>query len=228
MLEFLRQLAPRHPDALRPASPLRRMAAPGVSDATGAAHDAVADDRLAGVPAADEAGPPRLAPAPAPSPETGPLPPTVRAATALTRPAAPGPAAPGAQPRPAGHPLEAATGTAFLEDAPAAPPPAAMSMADRSVAIARGRRAGAVPAAATAAPVIPRALAVAAPISPATVARFAQERGAPATAPTIHLSIDRIEVRAPAPPRAPAAPSKPKPVREPQSLGDYLKGKVAP
>ena len=61
------------------------------------------------------------------------------------------------------------------------------------------------------------------PLSGSTVARL-ETAAATSTPPTIHLHIDRIEVRAAARPAAPS-PTRPRAVPEPQSLHDYLQGK---
>lgn len=70
-------------------------------------------------------------------------------------------------------------------------------------------------------PIATRPPAAVAPLSADTVAHAARERSEP---PAIHISIDRIEVRAaPQPPKP--APSRPRPAPQVPSLHDYLRGK---
>ena len=222
MLDFLRQLAPRQADALQPASPLRRMAGPAaIADGIEAPDGPMPEqDETADRPGIDTLPPVanRQSPVAVEAPRaTLPLQPrqvapadrlrgeanaTAQASTA--EPAATRPQSPGSvSPIHIVEPLFAA-----VDDIRQTPQTDAAASAQAS----------ANPSA---------AFADAAPISPATVARFVQERAAPAPPPAIHVSIDRIDVRARAVAPAPAAP-KPRVARESQSLHDYLRGKAAP
>ncbi|KAF1709701.1 hypothetical protein CSC71_10685 [Pseudoxanthomonas sangjuensis] len=226
MPDFLRQPAPRQADALQPASPLRPMAWPGPAaamdgiepqdGATMHAHDEAAD--RPGVPAlpptahrqSPVAGEPPLAALPSQPRQVAPAH-RLRGETNATAQASTAePAAARLQsPRIATAPVRVAEPPfAAIDDVrqplQADPPAIARPSADPA-GIA----------------------AVAAPISPATVARFVQEHASPAPPPAIHVSIDRIDVRARSAAPSPAA-SRPRAMREPQSLHDYLRGKATP
>lgn len=229
MLDFLRQLAPRRPEALQPASPLRRLAAPGVPDMADPEADAGAWTRAAAAAASDAASP---GPAPALSPPLeGTKPhralhePPGRAASPVVR--IPAPEARSSAVR---HPQRSGQ-AASSRDRTATGNPVAMAPLAERPAIDPDRRAPSARAAAVTgqpAPALPRPPVVAAPVSHATVARFAQEHNVPAAPPAIHVSIDRIDVRAPPASRTAPPPPRAKPAREPQSLHEYLQGKVAP
>lgn len=236
MLHFLRMLAPRHGDALRSASPVRRIAAAAWPVDDGA--PVVVDDRAAApgaltattAPLRDEAAADTTAARG--SPDVGP--PTLRADGA--NPGAPrGESAPDG---PRGVPAPAKRVERDLEPVPRAVPPrdataspkapprrsldavrstAASDEAPRApfAATPRAERTAAAPAAS----------APAAPISPFTVSLSAA-RAAPAAPPTIHVTIDRIEVRAPSTPVPTTRPARPRPSPPSPSLHDYLRGKA--
>lgn len=89
-----------------------------------------------------------------------------------------------------------------------------------------------VPRASTAAPANPAATAspirsAAVPTHAAPLSRQAIDaRVQPVAArpPVIHVTIDRIDIRAPAAPARPAVPARPQPVAPSVSLTDYLRG----
>lgn len=62
------------------------------------------------------------------------------------------------------------------------------------------------------------------PLSPHTVSLLA-DRDGPAAPAGIHISIDRIEVRAPVAPAPAATPARPRASDDAHSLRDYLQGK---
>lgn len=223
MLDFLRQLAPRQADALQPASPLRRMAGPATvvdgieaQDNPMSAHDEVAyRPGVRPLPPIVDRQPPIAGEAPR---ATLRLQPEHVAhadwlhgeANATTQPLPVEPAA--AHPD---SPGSMAPPTHAIEPLFAPSDDLRQPLLTDAAAIAQ----------ASANP--PAVFTVAAPISPATVTRFVQEHASPAPPPAIHVSIDRIEVRARTTAPAPA-PSKPRVARESQSLHDYLRGKAAP
>lgn len=246
MLDFLRLLTPRHADALQPVSPLRRLAGmsiDAVADADAAtmglptAHDGVPEERRS------DHGPDDALLRPSSTrprrnvvetePEASGYMPMQDVGTDRTpMPASVHRKADGMDTQPnrisraigqvddtrqhtplSRHDVmnrDATTPTALHSHLPRPP------SVETPVAVLRAARSpGLRPAIDT-------------PISPATVAMYAPERAAPPPPPEIHVSIDRIEVRAPAVPKA--APQRPRPRQapEPQSLHDYLRGKSAP
>jgi len=234
MLDFLRSLAPRQVNALRPAAPLRASAS-AMPDA-GWGADAVqaeteADALLSQAPAMDD--PRTRAPrvpddaidAPQSGPGVEPAQPRNARGMRATRDDA------GITGRSAIATPAAIDGTSSTRSpasqGPTSPPSAFAMRSDAPLQSARLHRAdtGGNPEDARpgAAPAIPGA-----PLSAATVAMVAPEAAASAP-PAIHISIDRIDVRA-APASAPAhsAPPRPRPAVEPQSLHDYLRRKPSP
>jgi len=234
MLDFLRSLAPRQANALRPAAPLRASAS-AMPDA-GLGADAVqaeteADALLSQAPAMDDSQTraPRTPDDAIDAPQPG-------SGVELTQPrnargmrATRDEASITGRSAIAALPAVDGTSSAF---SPASPgptsPPSVFAMRSdaplQPVHLYRvdtggnpeDARPGAVP-------VIPGA-----PLSAATVAMAAPD--AAASAPqAIHISIDRIDVRAaPAPTPAHSAPPRPRPAVEPQSLHDYLRRKPSP
>ena len=193
MLDFLRLLAPRHGNALRPASLLHRLEQPGAGDFDEATQSSVVrraaqqttsvrPERIGAVVES-----PRASPATQASP-----PPSNRADTH-------------AQPdRTAAAPKVEAS---VAQSAHRSSPRADLQHAPSQRNAARESD--------------PQQPSITAPLSPASVALHA----APATsnpAPTIHVSIDRIEVRTPAPATKPKA-TKPR-MLPTQPLRDYLRG----
>jgi hypothetical protein len=67
-------------------------------------------------------------------------------------------------------------------------------------------------------------LAVSQPLSQSAI--DARQSPAPAARPTIHVTIDRIEVRTPAVPSRAVQPTKARPASPSVPLADYLRGKV--
>ncbi len=228
MLDFLRQLAPRNAEALRSASPLRRLATTegpfdGSADVSaGSAFSRPGGSQTSAAPAATH--PTRS--------EAAPRSPTTHGEASEQQRAATPPLAEIA------YPAAAVRAGAEVVVAPAF----AGSDRDPTQAVERqplvgGPRDGAEPrlAESLASPPSPSPAPVElvetarpssrtlAPLSNATVA-LAQERSVVAAPPAIHVTIDRIEVRAP----AQASKSAPRPTRSSpttQSLHDYLRQK---
>ena len=211
MLEFLRLLTPRHGDALRPASPVRR-AASMLPDEIGNGWDAGSDVAAHATPMhGDEPPPATSQPQPVePTPERGqqqtPMDPSrpalARSTTLVATTASPHTRLPP-------HPAQ------FIE--PADVPRPTLSPLSRSPVIARRIDAtGPMPSTA--------ASSTNAPLSPASVALLAAAPAHASAPPALHINIDRIEVRAPAPaPKHAATRSRAAPAT--QSLSDYLGGR---
>jgi hypothetical protein len=216
MLDYLRLLAPRHGDALRPASLVRRLTntTPGGAmeggDA-GAGAETETDHEEA--PGSDQ--PRRVSSIPshlATSNHDGP-----HLMTDLQRSRG----EPSAQtnaisPRPAPAPAakDAIQPTAVEPSAPRRALPLQPAPFIEAMPQRRGIQAQA--------PALARP--VTAPLSPEVAAWLAAKPVQAAQGPTIHVSIDRIEVRAPAAPAKPA-PSRPRTSPPTQSLADYLRGR---
>lgn len=228
MLDFLRQLAPGHPAALRPALPLRALAGPR-ADASHARPDADAPE----VPQAAPPSQPPVHAAAAPRAMARLHPDTARSHAPGVPASSPGDAvatpvaAAVALPRDAPPATARAAATSHRDDGAAAQhtTPAARQE-PRPAAAGPARRTA--PRAGTSAPWRPQAPAVpvrtGGPLSAQAVFLHA-ERDSAATPAGIHISIDRIEVRAPAaPPPAPTA-ARPRASGDAHSLQDYLQGK---
>ncbi|MDH5833679.1 hypothetical protein [Luteimonas kalidii] len=230
MSGFLRRLSPRHADALRPAAPLRALAS-GPAEPAIQAREGLAEASLVDVanhiPAhtADIATSARAASTNDPARTTATAP-------AHYTPEAPGPSA-AATSRPMAQPLQPAPAR---PDAPGFDAPVNEAL-ERPGFDAHGQATPPAPStpmvlsrtpepasrASLPSPIDVRPpLHASPPLSASTVARLdtAATTSAP---PTIHLHIDRIEVRAAARPASPA-PVRPRAVPEPQSLHDYLHG----
>lgn len=240
MLDFLRLLAPNHTDALRPASALRRPAAgdtqplePAPSlDAIGpelmpplhtAPRPRAEDTEIASLamPTPSQSGTPDRAHHMLPSPSRmdvparvqrtdppisdSPMSPDIRADASDATPAMlhaevsrqPTPTAATAPATPYTRPADSTQGFVRSD--------ATSDRVDRTATR-------------------DRAATSKAPLSPTTVALYAapsDERDA--TPPAIHVTIDRIEVRAPTKDHRPA-PAKRREATATQTLGDYLRG----
>ncbi|TYT23827.1 hypothetical protein FZO89_16555 [Luteimonas viscosa] len=233
MSGFLRRLSPRHADALRPAAPLRALATDRAAPMLATPEDpADVMDRDAVAPAAAHAvgietpSRPTATNASSRNPVTGP---------AHVMSVAPGPSVDASAPGQWVEPVRAAP-TGFR--APGFDAVTNGSAHERTAIEAHTGSALPRPPAPTAFPrmsdsapraplsssidVRPQAHAPP-PLSASTVARL-ETASATSTPPTIHLHIDRIEVRAAARPAA-APPTRPRARPEPQSLHDYLHGK---
>ncbi|MGY1409201.1 MULTISPECIES: hypothetical protein [unclassified Luteimonas] len=229
MSDFLRLLAPRHADALRPAAPLRALAAPIAPMADMQASTGEPEAPGIAAPRLDTAKS-RTAGMQVEHPRADALPHGTRGRIAATDSA---PIIPGVARHPAvdAMPLEspalprndkagAQDALALRSVAPAIQP----APHDHStIGPPPAQRARAAPPAP-----LPRSMPeqLAAPLSATTVALLAPAM-APAAPPAIHISIDRIEVRAPAQP-AKQPPPRPRVVPEPQNLHDYLRRKPSP
>lgn len=209
MLDFLRLLSPRHGDALRPATPLRRMTGvmesgegPAVPAQPDTAHsDASSKARPAHGPTAG-VGPAKIM-SPIDATDIHSDPDTTSALRATTT---------GEKPL---RRASAEPGVVRPHRTRALPLPEASGSADHEVVDTPLVAPAHIP---RVAPVTP-----AAPLSMSVMAQLPPER--PASPPSIHISIDRIEVRAPRPAPSPAA-SAPRRAAPSQPLGDYLRGKA--
>lgn len=227
MLDFLRLMTPRHSDALRPASPLRRATSMAV-EGEGFGDAPIFPDMASPMPGE---GPQAQASTPWPSTPAATSSIVDEASSAATKPSprivsalpnegtAVSPSAATIRPLPAD--------SAPLSSLHAAPP------AVLSPPLATpGHPAPAFAPIPTVAPSRPTVSAFVAemdrplmdrPLSATALARFTPnlEKAPP---PAIHVSIDRIEVRAPSPP-AKAAANRTRPATSIPSLADYLRGR---
>jgi len=235
MLSFLRSLAPRHGDALRSASPVRRFAKAAwpADDGTSTAFDERVEVSAARPPtsastrdehpmsATERTSSPQAAPSRTVTVEeksgasagTTRTPGTIPAATKFAEVA-------DAMLKPTGLRRDAPP---FLET-----PARRHRDLETSVAASADVPHGSVDAAprtehTTSAP---SPVARTAPISPITVSLSAP-RTTPAVPPAIHVTIDRIEVRAPAVATPTPRPTRPRPAPPSPSLHDYLRGKAS-
>ena len=209
MLEFLRLLTPRHADALRPASPVRR-AASILPDVMGNRWDAGSDVAAHAAPMHGDEPPPATSQPQSvePTPERGqpqalmdPSRPVLARSTTLVAT----PASPHARLPP--HPAQ-------LVEPVEVPRPA--SLPASPVLARRIDATGSMPSTV--------ASSTNAPLSPASVALLAAAPAHASAPPALHINIDRIEVRAPAPaPKHAATRSRAAPAT--QSLSDYLGGR---
>lgn len=234
MLDFLRSLAPRQANALRPAAPLRASASamPDAELGGDAPHaDAEAGALQPQAPAMDAATrTPRFTGDAIDTPRSGSdteraQPRHARGMRATTDEAR----IPGRSVVAAALPAVNGTSSAFppASQGPTSPLSAFAMRSDAPLQSAHLHRidAGANPEDARrgAAPAIPGA-----PLSAATVAMVFPDAAASAP-PAIHISIDRIDVRTARAPAHPAQPQpRPRPAVEPQSLHDYLRRKPSP
>lgn len=209
MLEFLRLLTPRHADALRPASPVRRVAWM-LPDEIGNRWDAESDAAAYAMPMhGDEPSQATSQPQPVePMPERGqphalmgpPRPAPARPATLVATTASPHTRLPP-------HPAQIIEPADAPRPAPLPPSPVLARRIDAT---------GPMPSTV--------ASSTNAPLSPASVALLAAAPAHASASPAIHVNIDRIEVRAPAPaPKHAATRSRATPAT--QSLSDYLGGR---
>ena len=237
MLDFLRMLAPQHTDALRPASALRR---PAVSDAQSietspslldagsqpmpplqrARTPGAADSTEAhgAMQASTDIGLQKRAPQPAPAPACFKAPERNQLTATSSD----------------DFPLSLNQRAAAADDTPSFLPPASNRSRNPSAANSNAHSQPA-PLTQTIARSEPtadrfdrkttrdRAATSQAPLSPTTVALYASSSSERDAAPAIHVTIDRIEVRAPATGNR-AAPSKRREAAATQTLGDYLRG----
>ncbi|WP_202842482.1 hypothetical protein [Luteimonas saliphila] len=233
MSGFLRRLSPRHADALRPAAPLRALASDRAEPPLSAPEDpADVMDRDTVAPAAAHAvgieTPSRTTAtnASARSPVTGP---------AHVMSVASGPSVNAPTPGQWAEPVRAAptrsrapefdavtNGSAYERTAIEAHTGSALPQPPAPTAFPQ--TSDPTPRAPLSSPIDVRPQAHAPPpLSASTVARL-ETAAAASTPPTIHLHIDRIEVRAAARPATPPK-TRPRALPEPQSLHDYLQGK---
>jgi hypothetical protein len=233
MSGFLRRLSPRHADALRPAAPLRALASDR-AEPTLATSEEPADvmDRHVVAPSAAHAvgietpSRPTATNASARNPVAGPAHVMSVAPGLSVEASAPGQwvepvraapkgfRAPGFDAVTNGSAHERTAVEAHTGSAPPRP----------SAPTAFPRTSDSAPRAPLSSPIDVRPQAHAPPpLSASTVARL-ETAAATSTPPTIHLHIDRIEVRTATRPAAPSKP-RPRPVPEPQNLHDYLHGK---
>ncbi len=212
MLDFLRLLSPRHSDALRPAAPLRRVA--GVREA-GEGPVVPARPDTAHSDAPSNAAPPH-----GPTAEVGRskvMPPFDAAAlhSEVDTTSAPRATTTGERPLRRSSVESGVVRPQHMRMPQSLPLPEAFRPADHEVVDTPLAMPAPVP---RLAPAIPTS-----PLSMSVMAQLPSER--PASPPAIHISIDRIEVRAPrTAPKPIAAMSRAQPSLQP--LGDYLRGKA--
>ncbi|WP_026107591.1 hypothetical protein [Dyella ginsengisoli] len=226
MPDFLRLLTPRHHDALRPAAPLRRLATPSLIDAD---PDPLAPSGER--PAASAAWrseqhhrtPPTTAPVARAAHASEPMP------AAAKRPITAAPDAPLSD-RVVDSPAPTARESvvALQLDADVLPP-LPLARPDARAAQAVGEVQSPLDPRQVSPPLPStytghaRQVPAGAPLSSATVALYAGADDQRSTAPVVHVSIDRIEVRAPHGPKPATTTRRRTPPA--QSLGDYLHGR---
>lgn len=241
MSDFLRLLAPRHADALRPVAPLRALAAPLAANAD--ARESMGEPEVAGIaPPMPDPAKRRTAEAPMVHPHAGVLPRDAGGRTDAMGPTSPVPSpsaspgmdaasAPASGARPPDSPASPPSDSAGIDD-PRIPGLVPAAHSDRHgpilephLAYEQARHGALPPVPSPRSGHVPERAA--APLSPATVALLAAASPTAAPPPAIHISIDRIDVRAQAQPAKPPS-SRPRVAPEPQSLHDYLRRKSPP
>jgi hypothetical protein len=233
MSGFLRRLSPRHADALRPAAPLRALASDRAEPTLATSEDpADVMDRHVVAPSAAHAvgietpSRPTATNASARNPVIGP---------AHLMSVAPGPSVNAPAPGQLAEPVRATptrfrapefdavtNGAAHERSAVEAHTGSALPQPSAPTAFAQAS--DPTPRALLSSPIDVRPRAHAPPPLSAKIVARLETAAAASAPPTIHLHIDRIEVRAAARPAAPPN-TRPRAVPEPQSLHDYLHGK---